>query len=270
MREENEMNKSVSRAFGIIFLLIEIALVPKAIDLMLNQHLSHLPAISIVALSMTFGSIALCILMSFSSMSEHESYPKHTFLFEFMIFMCCLASMTDLITRALDTADRPGLNMFVNTVYYLIGINMAYVLMLYEFLLTDADRKPEFKMIRHFAAALMILDNIAMLMNIRFGFFFTITESGMYKSAPTYWMAYVVPALIIAVTVVNAAKNMPKGRQKRTFLFFWIFALAAALLKIFNSALTVQYTGVTLSLIVIYLNIQCELDTIYIQSQVGA
>ncbi len=260
------MNKRVSKAFGILFLLLELAIIPKALDLMLDQHISAMPPIRIVVLSMTFGSIALCVLMSFSSMSEHNSYPLLTFLFELMVFMCCLAPMTDLITRALDTMNRPGMNMLVNTVFYLIGINVAYVIMLYEFLVIGIDGKPVWKKVRKAASVLMILGNLATLLNVRFGYFFTINASGAYQSAPTFWLSFLAPAAIIAATVIAAAREMRPGRQRRTFLFFWIFVMLSYVLQIWQEALAVQYTGYTLSLIVIYVNIQSELDTSCVKS----
>lgn len=255
------MSKRVSKAFGVLFLLMELAVVPKAIDLMLNQHLSDMSPLRIVALSMTFGSIALCILMSYSSMSEHDGYPLNTFLFELMVFLCCIAPMTDLSTNVLDLAGRPGLNMLVNTVYYLVGINLAYAILRYEYLIIGADERPKLRKIRKLASCLMVLDNLATLLNIRFGYFFIINESGAYQSAPTFWLSYIAPALIVAATAVTAAKEMRPGRQKKAFLFFWLFALLATALQILVDGLTVQYTGYTLSLIVLYLNIQSELDT---------
>lgn len=254
------MSKRVSKAFGILFLLLELAVVPQAIELMLHQHFSDLSPLSIITLSMTFGSIALCILMSYSSMSEHDSYPLHTFLFELMVFLCALAPMTDLITKALDSSGMPRLNMLVNTVFYLIGISVAYVIMLYEFLIIGTDKKPILKKIKRWASILVILDVLATLLNVRFGYFFIINESGMYRSAPTYWTAYIAPALVIAAIAVTAARELPPGRQQRAFLTFWVFATVSSLLQGFHEELSVQYTGYTLSLIVIYLNIQSELD----------
>lgn len=257
------MNKRLSRAFGILFLLLELAVVPKAIELMLNQHLSYLSPMRIIALSMTFGSIALCILMSCSAMSEQKSYPVHTFLFELAVFLCCIAPMTDLITRALDGTGRPVLNMAVNTIFYLVGINIAYVIMLYECLIVGAKDKPKLKKVRRAASILMLLDNLATLLNVRFGYFFTINERGMYESTPTFYLAYLAPALIIAATAVIAAREMRPGKKRNAFLFYWVFAILASALQAWKPELTVQYTGYTLSLIVIYVNIQSELDTSY-------
>ena len=255
------MNKHLSKFFGILCLLLELIIVPEAVELMLSQNLSELPSIRIVALAMTFGSIALCILMSYSAISEQDDYPLQTFLFELMVFLCCIAPMTELITEALDTAGRPALNMLVNTIYYLIGINIAYVIMLYEFRIIGAKRNPALPKVRRAASFLMLLDNIATLLNIRFGYFFTISETGMYESAPTFWLAFIVPMLIIALTVLTAYREMKPGRQQRTFLCYWIFAILASFLQIRNDALSVQYTGYTLSIIVIYINVQSELDT---------
>lgn len=256
------MNKRLSRLFGILFLAVELAIVPKAIELMLDQHLSDLPAIRIIALAMTFGSIALCILMLCSSMGEHSSYPRHTFLFELTVFMCGLAAMTEFISKALDATGRPALNMLINTVYYLLCINMAYVLMLYEFLVIGAEKKPKLVKLRKNVALLILLDNLATLANIPLGFFFTISENGTYQSAPTFWIAYIVPLIIIIIITVTAAGEMAPGRPRRAFQSFWIFALIASVLQAWQEMLSVQYTGYTLSLVVIYLNIQSELDTI--------
>lgn len=255
------MNKRLSKVFGILFLLLELIIVPEAIDLLLSQNLSDLPPLRIIALAMTFGSIALCILMSYSAMSEQDDYPLRTFLFELMVFLCCIAPMTELITKALDTAGKPALNMLVNTVYYLIGINIAYVIMLYDFRIIGMNRRPVLKKIRRVASLFMLLDNLATLINIRFGFFFIITDEGVYQSAPTFWLAFIVPVLIIALTVITAWQEMKPGRQQRAFLYYWVFAIVASLMEIGNSDLSVQYTGYTLSIIVIYINVQSELDT---------
>ena len=256
------MNKRVCKVIGIVFLLLEIAVLPEAVRLMLNQHLAYLPPVSIIALSMTFGSIALCILMSYFSVSESNNYPSYTFLFELMVFVCCIAPVTDLATRVLDSAGRPELNMFINTVFYLVGINVTYFILRYEFLIIGADKKPLLKKIRLAALALTLIDNAATLLNIPFGFFFTINENGAYESAPTFWTAYIAPAVIIAATAVTAVREMRPGRQRRAFLSFWIFALAASVLQIWQEALTVQYAGYSLSLFVIYINVQSELDTV--------
>ena len=254
------MNKRLSRAFGIFFLLVELSIVPKAIELMLNQHFSELSPVRIIALSMTFGSIALCILMSFSSLSEHESYPLHTFFFELMTFMCCLAPMTDLVSRALDSSNMPRLNMLVNTVFYLIGINVTYVIMQYEFLVIGNAEKPLYKAIKKAAGILVLADNLATLLNMKLGYFFTVNESGTYQSAPTFWISYIPPAAVVAATAFIAARELKPGRQRRAFLSFWIFALLSCVLQVWHEELSVQYTGYTLSIIVIYLNIQSELD----------
>ena len=255
------MNKRVSRVFCVLFLLLELAIVPRAVELMLGQHLSYLPPVQIVILSMTFGSIALYILMAFSAMSEQSSYPTHTFLFELMVFLCCVAPVTDLFTRTLDSAGRPGMSMLVNTVFYLVGINMAYVIMRYEFLIVGMDGKPMLKKLRKWASVLMVLDNAATLLNIRFGFFFTITENGGYRSAPTFWLSYIAPLLIVAATVVVAAREMKPGRQKRAFLYFWVFTIVTMVLQVWREDLTLQYTGYALTMLVIYVNVQNELDT---------
>ena len=257
------MNQRVSKSFGILFLLLELFIVPKALDLMLNQHLSNLPPMRIVSLSMTFGSIALCILMSFSSMSEHDSYPLHTFLFELMVFLCCLTPLTDLISTALDSAGRPKLNMLVNTAFYLICINLTYVIMLYEFLIIGTENKPALKRVKKWALVLILLDSLATLLNIRFGYFFTITPNGMYQSAPTLWLSFLAPAAIVAVTAITAAREMSPGRQRRAFLSFWIFAVVSYCLHFLLDTVSVQYTGYTLSLVVIYMNVQSELDIFY-------
>ena len=255
------MSKRVSRVFCILFLLLELAIVPKSVELMLGQHLSYLAPVQIVILSMTFGSIALCILMAFSAMSEQRSYPMHTFLFELMVFLCCVAPVTDLFTRMLDSAGRPGMSMLVNTAFYLVGVNMAYAIMLYELLIVGTDGKPVLKKLWKWATALMVLDNAATLLNVRYGFFFTITENGGYRSAPTFWLSYIAPLLIVAVTVIVAAREMRPGRQKRAFLFFWVFAIVTMVLQIWREDLTLQYTGYALTMLVIYVNVQNELDT---------
>lgn len=255
------MYKRFIAVLGVVFLLLELAIVPFAAKLMFNDHFSELSPVEIIVLSMSFGSVFLCIVMSFSSLSERKNYPIHTFLFELMVFLCFLAPITELTTRELDSVNMPKLNMICNTLFYLIGINIAYVIMRYEFLLIDTDKKPSLKKVRMIASAAMLIDNIATLLNIPFGFFFTITPEGVYQSAPTYWLAYIPPILIIALIVIIAVKELPAGKQRMTFMLFWVFAISASALQMWHSELSLQYTGYTLSIVMIYLNIQCELDS---------
>ena len=49
-------------------------------------------------------------------------------------------------------------------------------------------------------------------------------------------------------------------------MFYWVFAIAASLLQGWQSDMTLQYTGYTFTLAVIYMNIQSELDAICIKS----
>ena len=256
------MNKRVSKAFGILFLLLEIAAVPKAIQLMLEQPFAYLSPVNVITLSMTFGSLALCILMSFSSISENDSYPRHTFLFELMVFLCFLAPLTEFFTGYLDTAGMPKLNMLVNTVYYLLGINIGYVILLYELLIIDANKKPWLKKVKLLASLVVLIDCIATLLNVRFGYFFTLTAEGAYQSTPTFWLAYLAPMILIMTIALVAAREMQRGRQQHAFLFFWIFAIVTSALQgLIWHDLTIQYTGYVLSVLVIHLNVQSELDT---------
>lgn len=263
------MNKHVSKTFGIIFLLLEIAVIPKAIELMLGQKFSAMSPVGIIVLSMTFSSIGLCILMSFSSMSEHDSYPLPTFLFELMVFLCCTAPVTDLASRTLDSSGKVGFNMLVNTIYYLVGISIAYLIMRYEFLIIGADNDPRLKNRKRIMSVLFILYIPVVILNVRFGYFFTIGQDGTYHSAPTFWIAYLVPLVIIAATVYTAAKEMSPGRERNTFMFYWVFAIGASLLQWLQSEFALQYTGYTFTMVAIYVNIQSELDTILMRSSEG-
>lgn len=256
------MNKYISRFAGILFLLLELLFVPKAISLMLERHLSYLSPEEIIAVSTSFSSTALCVLMSFSSLSDNDSYPLYTFLFELAAFLCCLTSMTELMSVALSSSGRQGLNMLVNTVYYLLGVSIAFTILLYELLLIGNDDRPNLKKLRRLAVVLFIVDTLATLLNIRFGYFFTISENGMYQSAPTFWLSYLIPVAFIVLTVITAAREMRPGRQRQAFLYFWVFAVIFSLLQIWREKISVQYTGYTLSLIVIYMNVQGELDSV--------
>ena len=53
---------------------------------------------------------------------------------------------------------------------------------------------------------------------------------------------------------------MHSCRQRQTFLFFWLFTLLTTLIQNWQKTLSLQYAGYTLSVIVIYMNIQSELD----------
>lgn len=255
------MNKRLSKTFGILFLLSELALVPLALKLMLDQPLSSLSPLRIVAIAMTFGSIALCIVMSFSSLSDNNSYPLHTFLFELIVFLCALTPLTEFLTVMLNTAGKPEVNMAVNTLYYLTGISLAYVIHLYEYLVINAKEKPHLKLFRILAAFLTVAGIAATLLNIRLGYFFTISQNGAYQSAPTFWLSYIAPFLLVVLIFITALREMQPGRQRRAFLFFWVFALISALIQGIRSDLSVQYTGYIMAVLVIYLNVQSELDT---------
>lgn len=254
------MNKRVTGAFGVFFLLLELAIVPKSVELMMNRHLSALSPEQIFSTAMTLGSIALCILMTYSALSDKDSYPLHTFLFELTVLLCCAAPFTELITEALNTTGWPAMNMLANTVFYMVGINMTYVIMMYEYLIIGERNKPVLKKTRYLATVLMLLDNLATLLNIPYGFFFVITENGMFQASPTYWTAYLAPGIIILLTVITAFREMRPCRQQKAFIFFWIFGILTSIIQMWRPSLSFQQAGYTLSLLVLYINIQSELD----------
>ncbi len=263
------MNKRTSKALGILFLLIELAIVPKAIDLMLDLHLSELSPLRMVSLSMTFGSIALCVLMLFSSLSDHECYPRQTILFELMVFLCGLLSLTEFFTNSLNLHDRPRANLLINTSFYMMALFTAGLILAYELEIIEAKKKPRLRKIKYVAVILVAVDFIATLLNMRLGFIFTINEEGAYESTPTFWLAYIIPALLVMITVIVASKEMEKGRARTAFKYFWVFALISSVILFCNSSIAVEYTGYTLSLVVLYVNVQSELDTVCFQMTEG-
>ena len=263
------MNKRTSKTIGILFLLIELAIVPKAIDLMLDLHLSELSPIRMVSLSMTFGAIALCILMLFSSLSDHDHYPRQTVLFELMVFLCGLLSLTEFFTNSLDLQDRPRANMLINTSFYMMALFASGIILAYEFVIIEAKKKPKLRKIKYLALILIAVDFVAILLNMRLGFIFTINEQGAYQSAPTFWLAYIIPAMLVAMTVWVASKEMEKSRARTAFKYFWVFALISSVILICDKFIAVEYTGYTLSLVVLYVNVQSELDTVCFKNTEG-
>lgn len=92
------------------------------------------------------------------------------------------------------------------------------------------------------------------------GMFFTITDGNIYQRGEWFWLSQLLPFLMYAVDIcIFAAYRKKLSRKDFRILSSYIaLPLAAELIQAFNYGIALLNAGVSLSLLIIFVNIQAE------------
>lgn len=256
------MAMKCSKILTSTYFLLELALIPFSIFFMLNQHLSGQNIYHITSMAMTLGSIILCILMTYACMTERIRHIRLHNQFTTMVFLCGFNLWIDLISQALDISGMPGTNMLISVIYYMIGVDITYVFMMYELTILNQLHNPRYKTAIWIMRLITIIGNVLIIADFWQPIFFYIDEFGRYSRTSTFWLSYITPFALIIFTVYVALRENKIGIHKGTMTLFWAIPLITTMVQMFIKDMSVQYSGYTVSLMLIYYFIHSELDTI--------
>lgn len=134
---------------------------------------------------------------------------------------------------------------------------LAFTAYLIEYLSLKVKVRPVY---RRMAAVLCALHVAGILSSIWNGIFFTITPDNSYQRGDLFWLSQLIPFLMYAVDLLIFTayrKRLPR-KDFRILSSFIALPLAAEAVQMLYYGVALLNTGVTLGMLIIYINIQSE------------
>lgn len=142
------------------------------------------------------------------------------------------------------------LMLFINTTLYIsnLFLTAAYARFIVDSITEKGERKKYYYIIYGF----LIETVISRLLNIKYGYFFTVSETGVYARGPLQFVSYIYTMAIQAMVIYLLVKcNAPKA-QKKAVIAFTILPFTSAMVSIFVYGLSLMYACVLISIMMIY------------------
>jgi len=181
---------------------------------------------------------------------------------EFVFFCILMVNATGLFVDffAWRVYGRPELllaNRILNFVYYFIGPVAIFTVWKY---VKEIIFVPSKAMMKTFALLQWILfagAEIAITLNVIFGFYYVIDDGGRYVRTPvTYYINFVPNIMMVGIILLAIFKSEEKPRNKISLVMYGLIPVSASALQMFVEYLSIQYIILTFSLVIVYLEIQ--------------
>lgn len=143
-----------------------------------------------------------------------------------------------------------NLMIFINTTLYLSNllITAAYARFIVDSLASTDSRKKYYSIIYGFLA----FSCLTRILNIKYGYFFTVSETAVYSRGPYQFVSYAYTIFIQIVVIYMLVKSDAPANQKKAVAAFTILPFAASILSIFVYGLSLMYACVLISIMMIY------------------
>ena len=157
--------------------------------------------------------------------------------------------------------------VLINTLLYIsnLCLTAAYGYFVVDMIVTDEKRRrDDLSMI----LSLFAITIVTRLLNIKFGFFFTVDEFGVYSRGPYQYLSYIYTVFTQLYIIAMLIRSKVSRDQKHAILAFTILPFAASILSIFVYGLSLMYACVLISIVMIYsaFFVELEQDTTKIMS----
>lgn len=184
---------------------------------------------------------------------------------QYFIVLCAFnfsMALCDIPNWAFEGLGRPWYPAVLwsgTLVYWLCSslVLLAFTGYLIEYL---SPKVTVHKNFRRLALALGLLHMAGTILSVWNGMFFTITPENIYRRGDWFWLSQALPFSIYAVDIVIFAayrKSLPR-RDFRILSSYIVFPLAAEAVQMFHYGVALLNTGVSLSLLIVFINIQSE------------
>ena len=213
----------------------------------------------IAAVNVAMDSLCSIVIIMLLLSLEKRSREKESRYFLGMtvtLLLILLSDLADWLTLgvpAYRTLSYVSNSINYSAGYVIIGYFIRY---LGEFM---TEQKKLMGKIIFIFDGLCILSVLATLLNLPFGFFFSIDDGGMYWRGAFYWLSQLYPAvsLLISAILICTSRDLT-GRERIVFFTYPVFPLIGISIDYFVHGLTLTYTGAFLCVIVIYFQIHAR------------
>ena len=167
----------------------------------------------------------------------------------FDIFSAYVISYTDIFPRIC--------NLLVNTAYFFFGTILCYLLGAYidHYIIPENGKKLLLKT----KLILLIIEEIAIVLNIFFGFFFYITEDNIYTHGALFYVMHLVSILFIVmagISMIINKKILGKERIIYGTIIISLYVLPIILQVLFFQSTLIIMFGASLIMLVTFFSLE--------------
>lgn len=193
------------------------------------------------------------------------SHRRKDAMRRYFLLMCAFnfgMAMGDIANWACEGFARSWypLALWIGTLVFWICSSfmlLAFTAYLFEYLAPKVKVRPIYWRL---TVALCILHVAGIILSVQNGMFFTITPENLYQRGYLFWLSQLIPFLMYAVDIsifIAYRKRLP-GKDFSVLSSFIVLPMAAEAFQMLNYGVALLNTGVTLGMLIIFINIQSE------------
>lgn len=245
------MNKKVEKSIRIGVVALEAALAIFSIIACFGSSLERLPLPWVFNVSADlvcmFLNIFFCMGTMFGIGSNDKKYTS------FFALCCCnfLAMFLDIQSWINDGVAPQTTMIIINTALYIV--NQFISAFTGAFMIEISGEKEENKKKYHILVdSLLIVTIIAILLNIKFGYLFTVDSNGVYERGEYQFLAYGFTIFVMLLIIILSLKHRSDKKQRVAVLSFTLLPFAATIASIFVYGLSITYACILIAIVMIY------------------
>lgn len=255
MREMKLFEKTKLNTYlGIIMLVCIAVMTVSIIRISDVTSLSTLPIPSVINMVMDDMALVTILLVMFSIL-QGQNLNKTKMIFTLLLFLCAIYMTADSFAWYVDEkVELIPLNIISNEIFYLCPYPM--MLCFWRFLCEWDGTAIEKHKVEEFLLMFFAVIGVGLVLGNLFGwYYFSVSESGLYKRSEYYNISLICPVLMIILVTYSILRSGQKLRNKLLFLSYpWLPYLGATITRKANTA-TIMSTMTFFAVILLYLNL---------------
>lgn len=213
-----------------------------------------LPTVSIVNVSADICSMALGYVLFICSVVDKSKNEENLNYYLLLLFTCFCGSFLDEVCWLVDgDADQIMVNSAANALYYMCAPVLAFLFWRYVITYLGLEHK-NLKTINVILSCGLALAAVIRVVNLYFGFYYTISPDGVYSRGDWYLLSnvYAYVTMILTLILVFLARRRFKKYQVVTLFLYAFFPLAIGILTVFTYGLSLSSPVIMLVLLLMY------------------
>ncbi len=237
-----------------VLLLLEIVFFIVSIIIAKDSNLSRMSVIEIINIAFDWAGMFVLIIILYSCIQGRKIPSTNTFINQVFATFLCL-----FFEAGMWSVDRMEAMRNWNY-FYNIGGNTMTLVCTFSFLLFACKslgiKKKDISFIYWTSLGMLIIGIMAEILNIKFGYFYQITTSGVYvRNEPGSLTAYIPFIYIFANTGLLVWKQPLKWSRKRNYLYYIFIPLIISFWYTLTGYPPTLFIATFISLLIIYGNI---------------
>ena len=259
MTQKTGKTKKINKGFTIL-LTVESILAVAALFFCASGILDGMQPPIVFDVSADMVCLLINVFIMMGTMYGRESMGRKFDIFLALVISNYFALFFDILGRTLDGIPQiRGFLLFVNTGIFILNQvqTTLFVRFIAEFLVPEEKRHKKLMFVMD---VIMVITILLRFVNLKYGFYFTVDENGVFRGGPYEYLVYVYPLMGLAMSTYLVLRYSKNAWQRRTMMVFTLVPLAAILVSMFFYGYFTIYPCVLLSIVTAYTAFCREID----------